>query len=87
MANQDKGSGFGAGFFLGSVLGAILGLLFAPQTGKQTREILKTKGDELTAKARESLHEAWLEGKETATKVGAELREKLEHARHKEEAD
>jgi len=87
---SDQGNGglsFGAGFFLGAVVGAILGLIFAPQPGKQTREMLKTKGDELTARARESWHEKWLQGKEAATKAGAELREKLEQARGKQEAE
>lgn len=87
MADQGKGLSFGAGFLLGAAVGAILGLLFAPQPGRQTRELLKTRGDELGAKARETLREAWLQGKETATRVGAELREKLEQARGKKETE
>jgi gas vesicle protein len=84
VAEQGKGFSFGSGFLLGAVVGTILGLLFAPQTGRQTREMLRARGDELAAKAKETLREAWLQGKETATKVGAELRERLEQARKKE---
>lgn len=41
-----KKSGFGK-FIAGAAVGAGLGLLFAPRTGKETREILKKKFDEV----------------------------------------
>ncbi len=41
-----KKSGFGK-FIAGAAVGAGLGLLFAPKTGKETREILKKKFDEV----------------------------------------
>ena len=49
-----------ANFFLGLGLGVGLGLLFAPKTGEETREILKSKADE---------------GKEYLKKQTADLRE------------
>ena len=49
-----------ANFFLGLGVGVGLGLLFAPKTGEETREILKSKADE---------------GKEFLKKQTADLRE------------
>ena len=41
-----KKNGFGK-FIAGAAVGAGLGLLFAPRTGKETREVLKKKFDEV----------------------------------------
>ena len=41
-----KKNGFGK-FIAGAAVGAGLGLLFAPKTGKETREVLKKKIDEV----------------------------------------
>jgi len=42
MSDQYAGR-FIAGFILGAVAGLALGLLYAPQPGKETRELLKEK--------------------------------------------
>ena len=44
--NNMKKNGFGK-FIAGAAVGAGLGLLFAPKTGKETREVLKKKFDEV----------------------------------------
>src|SRR5580698_7215990 len=49
-----------ANFFLGLGVGVGLGLLFAPKTGEETREILRSKADE---------------GKDFLKKQAADLRE------------
>jgi len=46
------GSVFGA-FLLGGVVGAVIGLLFAPRSGKETRDILAEKADEYWGEAGE----------------------------------
>ncbi|MBI2680985.1 MAG: YtxH domain-containing protein [Candidatus Solibacter usitatus] len=48
-----------ANFVLGVGVGVVVGLLFAPKTGEETRELLKSKADE---------------GKEYLKKRGSELR-------------
>ena len=48
---MKKGS-FGK-FVLGATIGAGLGLLFAPKTGKETRDDLKKKFDDLVKRAKE----------------------------------
>ena len=41
------------GIILGGAIGSVLGLTFAPKKGKETREILKQKGQDLLEKGKE----------------------------------
>jgi len=50
MAKGRKGFG---GFLLGALVGAGLGVLFAPKSGKETRQELKEKFDDLVKKVKE----------------------------------
>ena len=66
MDNKDSGPGFGIGLILGLVVGAALGFLFAPQSGKETRELVKDKAEDvsgvvkdLTADRRKVYAETW----------------------------
>ena len=49
---MGKRKGFG-GFLFGALVGAGLGVLFAPKSGKETRQELKDKMDELVKKVKE----------------------------------
>ena len=49
---MSKGNGLGR-FLGGLAIGAGLGILFAPDTGENTRKVLKKKLDELMSKVRE----------------------------------
>ena len=42
MSDRETGN-FVSGLIVGAVVGVALGLLFAPQSGKETRELVKTK--------------------------------------------
>jgi len=79
MANDNNGSGFFAGLILGGIIGAVLGLLFAPQSGDKTREQLRGRLDEFTSMGKS----AWEEGKEAASQKSAEIKAKLDQARHR----
>ncbi len=46
MAKQRSGLFLG-GFLLGAAVGAAAGLLYAPRTGRQTRQLLKKSADTL----------------------------------------
>jgi gas vesicle protein len=50
MSNQIEG--FMKGFFLGGVAGAVIAILYAPQSGRKTREDIDRKAEELLAKAK-----------------------------------
>ena len=49
MSKKEKLAGLGK-FALGAAIGGALGVLFAPKSGKETRQDLKNKLDELVAK-------------------------------------
>jgi len=66
MSNSDSGSRFGIGLILGLAVGVALGFLFAPRTGKETRELVKDKASDvsetvkdLTANRRKVYTETW----------------------------
>ena len=58
MARTNKRGGGLMVFLFGGVIGAAIGLLFAPQSGKQTREILIDESDEMVDKAMSSIRTA-----------------------------
>lgn len=41
--NKDHVAGFGVGLLAGVVIGGVIALLFAPQSGKETRQMIKEK--------------------------------------------
>jgi len=60
-------------FFLGLGLGVAVGLLFAPHSGEETRDLLKSRADD----AKERLRRKGQEIKETAEEKLARSRESL----------
>jgi gas vesicle protein len=43
LVNRDHAIGFGVGILTGAVIGGVIALLYAPKTGKETRQIIKDK--------------------------------------------
>ena len=41
--NKDNAVGFGIGLLTGVVIGGVVALLFTPQSGKETRQLIKDK--------------------------------------------
>lgn len=75
MSNQSSDIGaFMAGFIIGGLVGAATALLLAPQSGEETRTIIRDKSIELKDKATETAEE---------TRHRAE--KALEEARHRAE--
>ncbi|MBI4730565.1 MAG: YtxH domain-containing protein [Chloroflexi bacterium] len=53
MADRDDFGAFLIGFVVGGLTGAVVALLFAPQSGEETRAVIKEKSIELRDKAAE----------------------------------
>lgn len=45
--NKDHAVGFGVGILSGVLIGGIIALLYAPKTGKETRQLIKDKAVEM----------------------------------------
>jgi gas vesicle protein len=59
MSDQDQSFGaFLVGFVVGGLVGAAVALLYAPQSGLETRAYIKDKSIELKDKAAETVDEA-----------------------------
>jgi gas vesicle protein len=85
-------SGFFLGLTLGAVVGATLAILFAPQEGEKTRDLLLQQGlelrrrtegtlDQLSGQTRDRVNNALATGKETYGKVKEELSTRYNRAK------
>ena len=54
MAERDEFGAFLIGFVIGGLTGAVVSLLFAPQSGEETRVIIKERAIELGDRANET---------------------------------
>jgi len=45
--NKDHAIGFGVGLLAGAVIGGVVALLYAPKTGKETRQLIKDKATDV----------------------------------------
>lgn len=58
MSDRDEFGAFLVGFIVGGLSGAVVALLFAPQSGEETRALIKDKSIELRDKAQITAEEA-----------------------------
>jgi gas vesicle protein len=58
MSDRDEFGAFLVGFIVGGLSGAVVALLFAPQSGDETRALIRDKSIELRDKAQISAEEA-----------------------------
>jgi gas vesicle protein len=58
MADKSYGGDFAAGFIIGTLVGAAAALLLAPQSGEETRGMIREKGIELQERSAELSTEA-----------------------------
>jgi gas vesicle protein len=89
---RDDGAGAGnilLAFLLGAVSGAAVALLYAPASGRDTRDYLGEKAREGRARAAEAAakgREALAQGRETLTSAIDRGREAYQQARARDEA-
>lgn len=75
---SDQNGDFGAfvsGFFIGGLVGAAVALLMAPQSGEETRTLIKDKGIELRDQVEETADDARVR----AEKLAKEARSRAEN--------
>lgn len=85
MAERDEFGAFLLGFIIGGLTGAVASLLLAPQSGSQTRSMLKDKaielGDQVNATAddtRAKVEAVLADAKVRAEKITTEAKEKAD---------
>jgi len=74
MSDRDEFGAFLVGFIVGGLSGAVVALLFAPQSGEETRALIKDKSIELRDQASQSAEEVLAR----AEAVAAEARQRAE---------
>lgn len=80
--NDDLGAFF-LGVLFGGLAGAITALLFAPQSGEETRAIIHDKAIELRDKAGETMEETLSKAESTANETVKRAEEALKTAKDK----
>lgn len=76
--NNTRGIDFLAGFLLGGIVGAAVALLMAPQSGEETRELIRERGIELKTRGEEFSAEAYQQAQRTAAEAQERSRLALE---------
>jgi gas vesicle protein len=92
MAEKNEFGAFLIGFIVGGLTGAAVSLLFAPQSGEETRALIRDKAIELRDRASETVEEArvraeeaWAEAKEKAEEWSQLAKERADELRKKGE--
>ena len=73
------------GLVIGGLIGAAIGILFAPKSGKETRQDIADKADELLFKAKEEYEKAAVKSKEAYEAAVNRLKDAEGTAREKVE--
>jgi gas vesicle protein len=81
MSNQIEG--FVKGIVLGGIIGAVIGILYAPQSGRKTREDINRKAEKLLTKAKEEYEATLKKGGKAYKSAVKELRHLESSAKEK----
>ena len=83
MAEQDEFGSFLIGFIIGGLTGAVSALLLAPQSGEQTRTVIREKAIELRDRASESVEDAYAQAESAAAEARVRADELAQIARER----
>src|SRR3990172_4798313 len=81
MSERDEFGAFLVGFIVGGLTGAVVALLFAPQSGEETRALIKDKSIELRDKAQVTAEEALARAESIAADARLRAEELTKEAR------
>jgi gas vesicle protein len=81
MSDRDEFGAFLVGFVVGGLTGAVVSLLFAPQSGEETRALIKDKSIELRDKAKVTAEEAYARAEHAAQEARVRAEELANEAR------
>ena len=85
MSEKNDFGAFLIGFIVGGLTGAAVSLLFAPQTGEETRTLIHDKAIELRDRASETVEEARLRAEEAMEEAKVKTEEWKELAKKQAE--
>jgi gas vesicle protein len=85
MNDQDEFGAFLVGFVVGGLTGAVVALLFAPQSGEETRALIKDKSIELRDRAQMTAEEALARAEQVAAEARTRAEELTREARMRAE--
>jgi gas vesicle protein len=81
MSDRDEFGAFLVGFVVGGLTGAVVALLFAPQSGEETRALIKDKSIELRDRASHSAEEVLARAEAAAAEARQRAEELTKEAR------
>ena len=84
-SDRDEFGAFLVGFIVGGLTGAVVSLLFAPQSGEETRALIRDKSIELRDRASETADEALARAEAAASEARARAEEWAKVARGRAE--
>ncbi len=80
-SERDEFGAFLVGFIVGGLTGAVVALLFAPQSGEETRALIKDKSIELRDRASQTAEEALARAEAAAAEARLRAEELTKEAR------
>jgi len=83
MSERDEFGAFLVGFVVGGLTGAIVALLFAPQSGEETRALIKDKSIELRDRAASSAEDVIARAEAAAAEARARAEELAKEVRER----
>lgn len=75
--NNSHNAGFAKGALLGAAIGALLGVLYAPDSGKKTRQTIRNKSSEYAEMGMDKLEEGWEDVVNISEDIASEAEKKM----------